>query len=323
MDPIEQCRSDLVIFVSLCGSRAIKYIMKHYKTVYILWGSCGLLVLLLIWEYYSLRMQVAKVYALQDQYYGYIDSVKRMLRKQKAQHDDGVMEVAVDDEDDADSFLLIDRRPAYLKESALSYVKDQQLDSLLNQINMHEWDEYTEQVLRANRQQPKITSGNTGSLKKSRLCFTSPRWYSKRNRRASLTGITFHSPIEPSRFWLSSFFGSRKKPNGQIGFHQGIDMAAQRGTAVQAVASGTVEYAGYASGYGNTILIAHDAVYKTRYAHLDAIYVRANQRVEPGKKIGAVGDTGFTIKKGKDASHLHFELYERGKQVNPLVLLSL
>ncbi len=290
--------------------------MKRYVQFYLLGGCFGLLILFLGWEYYSLHMQVVKVCALQDQYYKYIDSVKQMLRKQSYQGREPIC-ASIDDEN---AFLVIDRSPEYLKESALSYLKDQELDALLNRINLHEWDEYTEQVLRDDRQQQIIGSVQS---KRNLPRTTTPSWLSVCKHRASLTGLTFRSPIDRSRFWLSSFFGSRKKPNGKIGFHQGVDMAAQRGTEVKAVASGVVECVGYNPGYGNNIIIAHDAIYKTRYAHLDSIYVRVNQKVEEGKKIGAVGDTGFTIKKGKDASHLHFELYERGKQVNPLALLSL
>lgn len=293
--------------------------MNHHKTFYILWGGCGLFIFLLGWEYYSLRVHVSKLSALQDQYYGYIHSVKRMLRKQQIQKSNmGTKLVQGDDDEyDADAFVRINRSPFHLKESSISYVKDQNLDPLLKRINVHEWDEYTEYALKDTK------FGNGKQFLQKKTTSVTPAWYSKNNKRTSLTGITFCSPVERSRYWLSSFFGSRKKPNGQIGFHHGIDMAAQRGTGVRAVASGTVEYAGYAPGYGNTIVIVHDAMYKTRYAHLDMIYVRSNQKVEQGKKIGAVGDTGYTIKKGKDASHLHFELYEQGKQVNPLALLSL
>ena len=65
-----------------------------------------------------------------------------------------------------------------------------------------------------------------------------------------------------------------------------------------------------------------DRIYKTRYAHLDTIRVKNGARVKKGAKIGTVGDTGFTIKVGKDASHLHFEVCQRGKKVNPLNFLS-
>lgn len=100
-------------------------------------------------------------------------------------------------------------------------------------------------------------------------------------------------------------------------------MAAHRGTPVKSVAAGVVEQAESAPGYGNTIVIAHDAVYKTRYAHLDAILVTVGQKVKQGDVIGKVGDTGFTRKIGKDASHLHLEVYEHGKQVNPMHLIDM
>ncbi len=282
-------------------------------------ACCCVLIVLLVWEYRSFRVHIAKLHALQDQYYGYINSVKRMLRKQNIGPRDMAINTLSEDECDSEAFVVVNRTPIYLKESSLSYVKDQKLDALMHRINTHEWDEYTEYAVNDTM---RLQTVKTSSPSDKKTVSSKPQWYTK-NQRTPLTSITFCSPIERSRFWLSSFFGSRKKPNGQIGFHQGIDMAAQRGTTVQAVASGTVEYAGYASGYGNTIVITHDAMYKTRYAHLDTIYVRRNQTVEQGKKIGAVGDTGYTIKKGRDASHLHFELYEQGKQVNPLALLAL
>lgn len=131
----------------------------------------------------------------------------------------------------------------------------------------------------------------------------------------------FRWPLEKKEFWLSSFFGPRKKPDRSWGFHYGIDMAALKGTLVRAAASGTVVYAGYQRGYGNTVLISHSNRYTTRYAHLDSITVSQGAVIPIGRIIGAVGDTGYTITRGRDASHLHFEVSIRGKQVNPLPLL--
>jgi murein DD-endopeptidase MepM/ murein hydrolase activator NlpD len=42
------------------------------------------------------------------------------------------------------------------------------------------------------------------------------------------------------------------------------------------------------------------------------------QKIKQGIIVGTVGETGFVRKKGKDGSHLHFEVYERGKRINPL-----
>lgn len=128
----------------------------------------------------------------------------------------------------------------------------------------------------------------------------------------------FHWPLELHHFWLSSLFGARKKANGQPGFHYGIDMAAIRGTPVKAAAGGTVVQAQYVPGYGNNILIQHNTYYRTRYAHLQHMYVTSGQKVVQGQKIGTVGDTGSVRKNGRDASHLHFEIYHNGSHVNPL-----
>src|SRR3990167_3638743 len=162
--------------------------------------------------------------------------------------------------------MVIDRTPEYLKASTMDYLKDQQLDTLAQDIDAHEWNNYTDQLI--NSQKTKAAP-KADRRKKTRSRAGS--WQSAKGKRAPLTNIVFNLPIEKSKFWLSSRFGSRKKPNGKWGFHYGIDMAAQRGTPVKASAAGVVQEAGRASGYGNTVLISHDGVYKTRYAHLDTI----------------------------------------------------
>ncbi|MEX0849712.1 MAG: M23 family metallopeptidase [Candidatus Dependentiae bacterium] len=135
--------------------------------------------------------------------------------------------------------------------------------------------------------------------------------------------IDFIWPIEKQKFWLSSYFGMRKLPSGRKQFHNGIDMAALKGTRVKSAASGIVERA-YEDpvGYGKTIIIKHNKIYKTRYAHLDKMLVTQGQSVKQGQLIGHVGSTGNVRKTGRDASHLHFEVYSHEKRVNPLIFFS-
>ncbi len=130
--------------------------------------------------------------------------------------------------------------------------------------------------------------------------------------------FTFHWPLELHHFWISSLFGARKKANGSPGFHYGIDLAAMKGTPVKAAAAGVVIQAQFVPGYGNNILIQHNKYYRTRYAHLQKIHAVVGQKVSVGQKIGTVGDTGSVRKSGRDASHLHFEIYHNGSHVNPL-----
>ena len=130
--------------------------------------------------------------------------------------------------------------------------------------------------------------------------------------------FTFHWPLELHHFWISSLFGARKKANGAPGWHSGIDLAALKGTPVKSAAAGVVIQAQYLPGYGNNILIQHNKYYRTRYAHLHTMNVSEGQTVKLGQKIGTVGATGSVRKSGRDASHLHFEIYHNGSHVNPL-----
>jgi len=139
-------------------------------------------------------------------------------------------------------------------------------------------------------------------------------------RRVAARAEIFIWPVDRNNFWISSFFGPRKLGRS-VRMHAGIDLAAIKGTPVLAAANGRVVTAGYELGYGNTIVIQHSNKYKTRYAHLDEIFVRNGQSVRSGQKIGAVGDTGFVQAEGNSASHLHFEVYAFNKQVNPILYL--
>ncbi|XJZ28052.1 murein hydrolase activator EnvC family protein [Bacillota bacterium Lsc_1132] len=99
-------------------------------------------------------------------------------------------------------------------------------------------------------------------------------------------------------------------------FHKGIDIARPADYAILAASGGTVSYAGWINGYGNTIKINHDNGYSTQYAHLDSISVSAGQAVKQGSRIGIMGSTGFST-----GIHLDFEVYQNGKLVNPTDVL--
>lgn len=142
----------------------------------------------------------------------------------------------------------------------------------------------------------------------------------QRRSRIYQSDIEFQWPVAKKLFWMSSFFGPRKKANGSLGFHYGLDMAALKGTPVYAIAQGKVIEVSYnPKGYGKSIVIAHNAKYKSRYAHLDSMCVKKGQYIRTGQLIGRVGDTGNV--RGKNASHLHLEIMIFGKKVNPLYIL--
>ncbi|MCB5239370.1 murein hydrolase activator EnvC family protein [Niallia circulans] len=99
-------------------------------------------------------------------------------------------------------------------------------------------------------------------------------------------------------------------------FHKGIDIASSADYAILAANGGTVKYAGWINGYGNTIRVEHSNGYLTQYAHLDSINVKVDQTVTQGSKIGVMGSTGFST-----GIHLDFEIYHNGKLLNPMDVL--
>lgn len=97
---------------------------------------------------------------------------------------------------------------------------------------------------------------------------------------------------------------------------KGIDIAGKKGDPVYAAGSGKVVYAGSGlRGYGNLIIVKHDEVFLTAYAHNDKILVREGESVSKGQKIAEMGSSDT------DQVKLHFEVRQNGQPVNPLLYL--
>lgn len=117
---------------------------------------------------------------------------------------------------------------------------------------------------------------------------------------------------------LTSKFGSRRDPiHGDQRNHRGIDIAAPRGTPIEAAATGTVVFAGRQGGYGKTVIIELPDGRQTRYAHAEKLLVHAGDEVKTGQVIATVGSTGRAT-----GPHVHFEVTENGRAVNPLQVLA-
>lgn len=233
---------------------------------------------------------------------------------------------APDDDDDYidESFVVINRQPEYLKQSTLDYMQSQELNSLMTAIDVDRWSDYTESSFVPPAQRVQRVNKGTSERQRKGIqnktvinpATTKPKTHITMHR--SLKDCGFMWPVDLDKFWLSSLFGPRKRVDGTWGFHHGIDMAAVKGTIVKVVRAGTVVEASFQTGYGNTVVVQHSDALKTRYAHLHTIRVCVGQKIKQGTIVGTVGETGFIRKKGKDGSHLHFEVYEKGKRVNPL-----
>ncbi len=101
-------------------------------------------------------------------------------------------------------------------------------------------------------------------------------------------------------------YGWQLNPStGKVFFHSGLDLVAPEGTPVEAVAAGTVAFAGEQGSYGNLVVINHQGGNQSRYAQLQNIAVKTGQVVKPGELLGKVGITGNP---SSSQAHLHFEL---------------
>ncbi|MGB3366551.1 MAG: M23 family metallopeptidase, partial [Acidaminobacteraceae bacterium] len=93
----------------------------------------------------------------------------------------------------------------------------------------------------------------------------------------------------------------------------GVDIPAAYGTKVLAAQSGTIIYADWFGGYGKAVMIDHGGGYVTLYAHNSNILVKVGQKVKRGQTVTEVGSTGVST-----GNHLHFEVRENGKYVDPI-----
>lgn len=95
--------------------------------------------------------------------------------------------------------------------------------------------------------------------------------------------------------------------------HPFVDIAAPEGTAVNAVADGTVIYTGWSDDTGYTIQLQHDSDIISIYKHNDKLIKNVGDKVKAGTPIALVGNTGGL----STGPHLHFELWYKGESMDP------
>jgi lipoprotein NlpD len=94
--------------------------------------------------------------------------------------------------------------------------------------------------------------------------------------------------------------------------NKGLDIAGALGDPVLAAADGRVVYVGAGlRGYGNLIIVKHNATYLTAYAHNQTLLVKEDQTVRRGQKIAEMGSSDA------DRVKLHFEVRRQGRPVDP------
>ena len=143
------------------------------------------------------------------------------------------------------------------------------------------------------------TSPNTGSTANSSQAPSSSGWI---------------KPLPSGTYRVTSAFGMRKHPVlGYTRMHNGVDLAAPKGTPIYAAKAGKVTVAGWGSQSGNYVSINHGDGFASIYMHMTNYIVSAGQYVSQGQVIGYVGSTGIST-----GNHLHFGISYNGSYVNPM-----
>ena len=130
-------------------------------------------------------------------------------------------------------------------------------------------------------------------------------------------------PLEDADAAVLDSFGYRTVPEGVAWqqsqkrvFHRGVDLEAEEGSAVLAVADGTVTVSTSDLIYGEQITIRHADGMLTTYSHLSERLVSEGDSVRQGQIIGRSGATGWVT-----GPHLHLDVQVNGEYVDPLEAL--
>jgi murein DD-endopeptidase MepM/ murein hydrolase activator NlpD len=115
--------------------------------------------------------------------------------------------------------------------------------------------------------------------------------------------LSFYKPVKGV---VSSLFSLKEK-------HYGIDIAAKPNESVLATMKGTVIYAGFDANCGYVIHIQHSNGFVSVYKHNARLLKKEGDEISSGEVVALAGNTGSL----STGDHLHFELWYKGKAVNP------
>jgi len=123
--------------------------------------------------------------------------------------------------------------------------------------------------------------------------------------------------VQDKWFWPAKGKITRDFNDSRLRPHKGIDIKSFKGAPVFASNSGSVVYSGSGlPAYGKLIIIKHNDIFLSAYAHNDQLLVKEGDQVMAGEKIAEIGQTGTKY------VHLHFEIRKNGVPINPNLFLS-
>ena len=120
---------------------------------------------------------------------------------------------------------------------------------------------------------------------------------------SELKNIAFYAPLKGM---ISDKFDIQKE-------HYGVDVVAPENEAIKASLPGTVILSAWTTETGYTIAIQHANELISFYKHNSVLLKKTGEIVKAGDVIAIIGNSGRL----STGPHLHFELWHRGKAINP------
>lgn len=183
------------------------------------------------------------------------------------------------------------------------FMEQKRLDIEAYESDINNKEKAIEEYLASIRQQEEEIKALEKALEEERKKLSVKRTYD---------GGTFKFPLA-SYTKVSDEYGDRIHPTLKVPqFHNGVDLAAPKGTAIYAAYDGYVVAADYSSTMGNYVMIDHGDNLYTIYMHASTLKVSKDSVVHRGDTIALVGSTGRST-----GNHLHFSVRKNGTYVSP------
>ncbi len=149
----------------------------------------------------------------------------------------------------------------------------------------------------------KLAATKTDSLFRERIEQKDRFALSESKELENRAKIVFFSPVTGN---ITQTFNVNNK-------HFAIDIVANTGTPVKAIADGTVILSEWTADTGYVITIQHSNDFLSVYKHNGELLKQQGDFVKSGEVIASVGSTGELT----TGPHLHFELWHNGYPTNP------
>lgn len=179
---------------------------------------------LLYRQYNKMKVQLHELIEVREEYQQSVVALKKVIAEyQKNSPEENTAEKKkMNDRVENSDFILLKRDGDYLRKSAVSYARQHNLQEAVERLYQIDEKNSTTYASRKNR-----TAAPIKRKKNKHISSMTHDWWNAVKREK-----IFSFPIDPSNFWISSRYGPRRKPDGSVGFHHGLDMAAVRGTPV-------------------------------------------------------------------------------------------